>query len=133
METGGYRRTRQGDFLLPGKDEVGRSKVLSSPREPNIELLSGAMRSIEPGISRFRVRCCASPRKEVLCLARADCSKPSSAPPHLFLGEENLPGVFYDILRFPSVMRRLPARFFHHPHLAHAAGSGNAEHLAGLV
>src|ERR1700688_2649734 len=94
---------------------------------------SGAMRSIEPGISRFRVRCCASPRNDVLCLARADCSKPSRAHLDLFLGEENLPGVFDDILRFPSGMRRLPARFFHHPHLAHAAGSGNAEHLAGLV
>src|ERR1700681_4003545 len=59
--------------------------------------------------------------------------KPPRAHLDLFLGEENLLGVFDDILRLPTLMRRLPAGLFHHPHLAHAARAGDAEHLAGLV
>src|SRR5580704_11466183 len=62
-----------------------------------------------------------------------DVSKPSCAHFDLFLGEENLAGMLDDILRLPSRMRRLPARLFHHLHLAHAAGAGNAQNLAGLV
>src|SRR5450631_4366541 len=60
-------------------------------------------------------------------------SKPPRAHLDLFLGEENLLGVFDDILRLPTCMRRLPAGLFHHPHLAHAARAGDAEDLAGLV
>src|ERR1700721_59930 len=59
--------------------------------------------------------------------------KPPCAHLDLFLGEENLLGVFDDILRLPALMRWLPARLFHHPHLAHAARAGDAEDLAGLV
>ena len=42
-------------------------------------------------------------------------------------------GMRDDVLCFPALMRRLPAFLFHHPHLAHAARAGDAEHLAGLV
>src|SRR3954454_8578725 len=51
----------------------------------------------------------------------------------LILREENLPGVIDDILRPPSLARRLPAVHFHHPHLAHAARAGDAEHFSGLI
>src|SRR3954469_17526642 len=52
---------------------------------------------------------------------------------HRVLREDNLPGVFDDILRSPSLARRLPAVHFHHSHLAYAAGTGDAEHFSGLI
>src|ERR1700694_1593083 len=70
----------------------------------------------------------ASHRPGMTCI-----SKPSRAHLDLFLGEKNLACVLDDILRLPALMRRLPARLFHHPHFAHAARTGNPEHLAGLV
>src|SRR5260370_31540728 len=60
-------------------------------------------------------------------------SKPSRAHLDLLVGEEYLPGVLADILCLPSAVRRFPTFHFHHPHLAHAAGSGNAQNLAGLI
>src|ERR1700726_2423140 len=59
--------------------------------------------------------------------------KPPRAHLYLFFGEEDVLGVGDDVLRFPSLVRRLPALLFHHPHLAHAARTGDAEHLAGLI
>src|SRR6202048_1797908 len=59
--------------------------------------------------------------------------KPSRAHLDLLVGEEDLPGVLDDILCLPSAVRRFPTFHFHHPHLAHAAGSGNAQNLAGLI
>src|ERR1051326_1309911 len=60
-----------------------------------------------------------------------------SKPPRRFfdrvLREKNLGSVFDDILRPPSLARRLPAVHLHHPHFADPARTGNAEHLAGLV
>src|ERR1700682_3422097 len=60
-------------------------------------------------------------------------SKPPRAHLDLFLGEEDLLGVVDDVLGLPARIRRLPAVHFHHPHLADAARTGDAEHLAGLV
>src|ERR1700694_972798 len=94
---------------------------------------SGAMRSIElrcaiahRRISRFRVWSCGPSRND-------GGLKPPRAHLDLFLGKENLPCVFDDILGLPALTRRLPAGFLHHPHLAHAARAGDAENLAGLV
>src|ERR1044072_3782171 len=60
-----------------------------------------------------------------------------SEPPRRFLDrvfrEENLGSVLDDILRPPSLARRLPAVHFHHPHFPHPARARHAEHLAGLV
>src|ERR1700687_806411 len=62
-----------------------------------------------------------------------EVSKPPRAHLDLFLGEKNLLGVFDNVLSLPSRVRRLPARLLHHPHLADAARTGDAEDLAGLV
>src|SRR5262249_41089318 len=51
----------------------------------------------------------------------------------LLVGEEDFLGVGDDILGLPPRERRRPAFHLHHPQLAHAAGAGDAEHLAGLV
>src|ERR1700754_5178171 len=61
------------------------------------------------------------------------CSKPPRRFFHRVLRKENLPGMIDDILRLPSRVRRFPAVHFHHPHLAHAARAGDAEHLSGLI
>src|SRR6476661_406183 len=74
----------------------------------------------------FRVRAGARPGMTV-------SSKPSRAHLDLFFGEENVLGMINDILRLPSRMRRLPALLFHHPHFAHPARAGDAQHLAGLL
>ena len=58
--------------------------------------------------------------------------EPSRAHLDLFLGEEDVLGMFGDILGLPTRMRRLPARLFHHPHLAHAARAGDADLLLWL-
>src|SRR6185503_12199791 len=65
--------------------------------------------------------------------AQRGASKPPRAHFDLFFREEDLAGMFNDVLRIPTGMRRLPARFLHHPHLAHAARAGDAKYLAGLV
>src|SRR6478735_10981160 len=59
--------------------------------------------------------------------------KPPRAHLDLLFREEDLLGVLDDILRLPPLVRGFPAFHFHHPHLADAAGAGDAEHLAGLV
>src|ERR1700712_5992627 len=64
----------------------------------------------EPGISRFRVRLCEPP-------GMTRVLKPSRAHFNIFVRKEDLLGVLDDILRFPALVRRLPAFFFHHPHL----------------
>src|SRR5512135_2181987 len=61
------------------------------------------------------------------------CSKPPGAHLDFLLREENLGCVRDDVFRLPTVARRHPSVFFHHPHLAHAARAGNAEYLAGLI
>src|SRR6266436_8218286 len=97
-------------FVIPGRALARTSDVRFAHR----------------GISGFRVRCCASPQND-------EVLKPPRAHFDLFLGEENLPGMFDDILSLPALMRRLPARLLHHPHLAHAARTRDTENLAGLV
>src|SRR6202035_1353162 len=74
---------------------------------------SGAMRSIEPGISRFRVHASRAPERQSFKSPRRFLD--------LFLGEEDFLGVGNDILGLPSREWRRPAFHFHHPHLAHAA------------
>src|SRR5437762_3355821 len=51
----------------------------------------------------------------------------------LLFREEDLVGVGDDILGLPSRERRRPAFHFHHPQLADTTGTGDAEHLAGLI
>src|SRR5450759_1468375 len=46
-------------------------------------------------------------------------SKPPRAHLDLFLVKINLLDFLYDILLLPSLIRRLPARLFHHPLFAH--------------
>src|ERR1700737_3632050 len=87
---------------------------------------SGAMRSIEPGISRFRVWSFGPSRNDVNL-------KPSRAHLDLLFREEDILGVRHDILGLPAGMRRFPAFHFHHLHLSDTARAGDAEHLAGLV
>src|SRR5437867_9919399 len=80
----------------------------------------------EPGISRFRVRCYRiAPERHLLESPRRLLD--------IFLGKEDFLGVGHDILGLPPRKRRRPALHFHHPHLPHPTGAGNAEHLAGLV
>src|SRR6185295_1160611 len=86
---------------------------------------SGAMRGIEPGIWKFRVRAARAPERHLLESPRRLLD--------LLLGEEDFLGVGHDILSLPPRKRRRPAFHFHHPHLADATGAGNAQHLAGLV
>src|SRR5450759_5224179 len=115
---------------------------LRSLRSPHLtqSLTSGEVRSLSRweragvrgyGLSLGRIPSPGASRRP-LPLGEVN-SKPPRAHLDLFLGKENLLGVFDNILRLPSGMRRLPARLFHHPHLAHAARAGDAEHLAGLI
>src|SRR4051794_6485503 len=73
---------------------------------------SGAMQSIEPGISRFRVRAARAPERLLLESPRRFLD--------IFLGEEDFLGVGHDILGLPPRKRRRPAFHFHHPHFANA-------------
>src|SRR3954453_8764561 len=59
--------------------------------------------------------------------------EPPCAHLDLFVGKENLAGVFEDVPWAPAAVRRLPTLLLHHAHLADAARTGHAEHLSGLV
>src|SRR3954468_4174424 len=66
-------------------------------------------------------------------LSYLDALEPPRTHLDLFVGKENLAGVFEDVLWAPAAVRRLPALLLHHAHLADAARTGHAEHLSGLV
>src|SRR3954453_15144048 len=101
------------DYLGAGADSIPPIAVVDSPMCNSTSKLVAPRR---PGMT-----------------TNVNPSKPPRAPFDLLLGEENLLGVFDDILRLPAGVRRLPAFHLHHSHLAHAARAGDAEHLAGLV
>src|ERR1700682_6324525 len=133
---------------------IGASIQLRSLRSPHLtqNLTSGEVRSLSRweriGVSGYGLslhhiplpgaepvpgrRRSADPGAPTSPFGRGD-SKAPRARLDLFLGKENLLGVFDNILRLPSGVWRLPARLFHHPHLTHAARAGNAEDFARLV
>src|SRR3954451_15787526 len=112
-------------FVIPG------CALLAADPESRSEHCSGfGVRSLSDNIDAVNFVAERAPRND-------DNIETALEPPRRFLDlifrEENLPGMIDDILSLPSAMRRFPAVHFHHPHLAHAARAGDAEHFPGLI